>query len=306
MANKLLKNMSVPDQTDENEVTSLINRYSFIHAAVAFVLGPFAGPFLTPITIKMICDIGKHCNVETSKQKITNLFSSYAGLILGVSLAYGIGGLIPAIGNLSNAISSFVVTQIIGRASFKLFTSNSPFKFEELKEEDWSKIIGNIFRTMKDEDKKKLADLLVKLFNGKIDEVKNQIKEIFLSYKQDILERYKLTEDDLKKKFWEYSSESNKFKKELDNLTNSEKFKTLYNKMTDNDKSKCSKCMQIIFGQKSNYDKKERLNAQIEMTNILERYSIKYLIIDNISRYRYDLFIKLKIFARKGFLFCTN
>lgn len=179
----------------------MIHRYAVLHAAVALLLGPLAGFALTIATVKMVCDLGNLCGIAISKQGLTNFVAHYLGLIAGVVIANVISGLIPGIGNLSNAVSSFFVTQALGRATLSLFEQQNGFNLEDIGsefkqkfQEELIKALHNTgtYNSMSESDKKDFDEFVAKIFSrenfdqNKSSEVEAEGKEILGKYKETL------------------------------------------------------------------------------------------------------------------------
>lgn len=195
-----LLNNNVPVNKNRNAALQMIHRYAVLHAAIALILGPIAGFALTIATIKMICELGQRWGVEISKQGLTNFIAHYAGMAAGIGIAHFLNGLIPGIGNLSNAISSFFVTQALGRTTLSFFEQQDVSRIEELNnniKQFTSKLKSEIkeaientetFKSMEDDDKKRYKELTEIIQNEKMNP--NERNEALVE-RDKILERYK-------------------------------------------------------------------------------------------------------------------
>jgi len=274
---------------DETEVANLIHKYAVFHAAVAFALGPIAGFALTLLTVKMISKIGERCNVGITEQGITNFVAHYGGFFAGIGLAQLILGLIPGIGNLSNAISSFVVTQIIGWATFTSFKRGGGFtlNLKKIDKTEWKKIISKIpvFKDMSDDEKERFAEWLVKLFNGANEQetknAKEEIGNILRSYGRKMLSRYTPREiqerlnqfkEQLTNKWANRANDADyqEIEDKLLNIVQSEQFK----QVREEDRTAFALNMATVLGTRTT--EKKRREAQTTMKEILERYKIEF------------------------------
>ena len=257
----------------KGQVEEIINKYALIHAAVAFALGPFAGFALTIITVKMISEICERCGAGIAENKITNFTAHYAGLLAGLAIAQFITGLIPGIGNMSNAVSSFIVTHIIGRAAYASFMGG------KLNQNDWKKILDSIFvfKNMSDEDKNSLAERLVIFFakedSAEVDKAQKEIVEILTGYgqaiKRDIFS--KLKEQFSSKEIQEAKGkimDDKNLDDKLINIVESDAFKDV----TEPDKTKFAMSMAVLVGRKGKAE--QRLEAMTKMEEILRKYDI--------------------------------
>ena len=298
--------------TDETKVANLIHKYSVYHAGVAFALGPIAGIALTPMTLNMISKLMDLCGYnKTAVQDLTKSVMRFIALLAGIGFAQLIVGLIPGIGNLKNAISSFVVIQIIGWATVKLSESNFSRKFENIDKDEWKEIIDKIFvfKYMSEDEKKRFAGLLERLFkDAQIDEAKTEIGNIVTEYKKRILNMR--NSDQINKDLTK--TIEGQFKAEWNDLANDADYQEIETKLLDivrseqfqkvceEDKTEFARNMQILLGTSrekldtfiKNYlpdnkvtnvmrnllgytdNEQRRRTAENKMKKILERYGI--------------------------------
>lgn len=103
----------------EKKVTALIiHGFTIAHVIAAGISGPAAGAILAPMTMGMVLCIGLQCNASFNTRSAIAVMADFVGLILGVSIAEFILGLLPGIGNLANAIATGAVTELLGWTTY--------------------------------------------------------------------------------------------------------------------------------------------------------------------------------------------
>ncbi len=110
--------MATKREINERVTALIIHGFTVAHVIVGAVMGPAAGAVLTPMTIAMVIAIGTQYSANFKIQKAIGVMTNFVGFILGVSIAEFIVGLFPGIGNIANAITTGIVTELLGWATF--------------------------------------------------------------------------------------------------------------------------------------------------------------------------------------------
>lgn len=81
-------------------------------------------PILTAITLGMIHDLGELFDRDVSEAVAMDILAVVGGSIAGVTIAKGLVGWIPGIGNLANAAATATTTEAIGWSVYNYFKNN--------------------------------------------------------------------------------------------------------------------------------------------------------------------------------------
>jgi uncharacterized protein (DUF697 family) len=178
----------------ERRAKAIILGYASAHATVAFILAnTVAGdaPILFILTSAMIIQLADLCGKQIGWQAAAVIAGNLFGAVAGGYLAAKLITWIPWAGNTLNASITFGITQIIGRAVFKMFnddmTQEEAIKYSKSQKTVSQKEMDKIIESMNDYDKKRykeLTNMLKKtgLSDSDMQSIANELADLLEKY----------------------------------------------------------------------------------------------------------------------------